>query len=195
MGRLLAGLGGAFGLAALWRFLRRAPAPARRPGSIPPRSCASGSSRHAKPQTIATSSTPRRVSRSTRSSGPPRSRSAGGQSTTRLSRRSARCTAPTAATEKSPLSRLLRGRGILQGDEQAAAGRRAAARRRGVRPRTSRGGVRGLRRPRARARIGRVRVARRAESDPRRANCAGTLRRRGLAGRTRALERGSRAVP
>jgi hypothetical protein len=27
MGRLLAGLGGAFGLAALWRFLRRAPAP------------------------------------------------------------------------------------------------------------------------------------------------------------------------
>ena len=28
MGRLLAGLGGAFGLAALWRFLRRAPEPA-----------------------------------------------------------------------------------------------------------------------------------------------------------------------
>jgi hypothetical protein len=27
MGRLLAGLGGAFGLAALWRFLRRAPNP------------------------------------------------------------------------------------------------------------------------------------------------------------------------
>lgn len=27
MGRLLAGLGGAFGLAALWRFLRRAPEP------------------------------------------------------------------------------------------------------------------------------------------------------------------------
>jgi hypothetical protein len=27
MGRLLAGLGGAFGLAALWRFLRRAPDP------------------------------------------------------------------------------------------------------------------------------------------------------------------------
>jgi hypothetical protein len=28
VGRLLAGLGGAFGLAALWRFLRRAPEPA-----------------------------------------------------------------------------------------------------------------------------------------------------------------------
>ena len=41
MGRLLAGLGGAFGLAALWRFLRRAPDSADDRRSIPPRSCGS----------------------------------------------------------------------------------------------------------------------------------------------------------
>jgi hypothetical protein len=35
MGRLLAGLGGAFGLAALWRFLRRAPAPPETTGVDP----------------------------------------------------------------------------------------------------------------------------------------------------------------
>ena len=49
MGRLLAGLGGgASDWPALWRFLRRAPEP-QTTGSIPPRSCGSGSSRRAKP--------------------------------------------------------------------------------------------------------------------------------------------------
>ena len=55
---------------------------------------------------------------------------------------------------------------------EAAAGRRAAARRRGVRPRASRGGLRDVRRPCARARVGRVRAARRAQGDPGRANRA-----------------------
>ena len=99
------------------------------------------------------------------------------------------------ASRKPPLSRLLRGRGILQGDEKAAADRRAAARRGGVRPSASRGGLRGLRRPRARARVGRVRAARRAAGAPRRADRSRTLRGRGLAGRERACERRPRVAP
>ena len=194
MGRLLAGLGGAFGLAALWRFLRRAPAPQttgvdpaeelrvqaragtrsrRRPRRVRRRGGSAGRRGRAAPLDRGAPA------------GDPRQGAAGTRRDARLRARRLR---------KPALSRLLRARGILQGDEKAAAGRRAAARRGGVRPRTSRGGLRSLRRSRARARVGRVRAARRAEGDPRRANRTRTLRGRGLAGRERACEHRPRSV-
>ena len=162
MGRLLAGLGGAFGLAALWRFLRRAPEP-QTTGVDPAeelrvrleqaREAADDRDEFdaAEGQPVDEVEAPRSIEERRRAIHDKAQQALGEMHGSE--RRRAR---------KPSLSRLLRGRGILQGDEKAAAGRRAAARRRGVRPSASRGGVRSLRRSRARARVGRVRAARRA---------------------------------
>ena len=115
MGRVLAGLGGAFGLAALWRFLRRAPAP--EPTGVDPaeelrvrleqaREAADDRDEFdaSEGQPVDEVEQPRSIEERRRAIHDKAQQALGemhGSEPQRL--------------RKSPLSRLLRGRGILQG--------------------------------------------------------------------------------